>query len=64
MNLTPYSHMSFNIFIDKNLCFKNENIFFATRYAKNWMCPEFFKTLENMDVCTEIKIDDLIIFKN
>ena len=64
MNLCPYSQISFNIFINGNIAFENENIFFATRYAKTWMCPEFFKVLENMDVCTEIKINNLTIFKN
>ena len=64
MNLTHYSHISFNIFINGNLSFENENIFFATRYVKNWICPDFFKLLENMEVCTEIKINNLTIFKN
>ena len=65
MNLTPYSHMSFNIFINGNLAFENENIFFTTTFIENWNNPETFLILEQMDVCTSIDLDqNLTIFKN
>jgi hypothetical protein len=65
MNLTPYSHMSFNIFINGNLSFENENIYFTTIFIDNWNNPETFLLLEQMDVCTSLNFDkNLTIFKN
>jgi hypothetical protein len=66
MQLTQTSHMSFNIFIGGKLAFKNENIFFTVLFAKCWNDPEFYKVLENIDVCTTIEISEkqISIFKN
>ena len=66
MQLTSNSHMSFTISINGNVAFQNENIHFTTRFAKSWMCPEFYAQLEQMEVCTTITIDEknISIFKN
>jgi len=66
MQLTTNYHMSFKISISGRVAFENENIFFTVMFAKCWNDPEFYKILENMEVCTSIEMQEkqITIFKN